>query len=83
MKLTKDVHEKIIDDLNSRGAGVVAFIIAHYDKSLQVVQYEMDGSVVYVSEKLKDLQLSTQIGDGVFQQFVHWDTGGRDEKGIN
>ena len=74
MKLTKGVHEKIIDDLNSRGKGVLAFIIAldDDDNSLQVVQYHMDGSVVYVSEKLKDLQLSTQIGDGVFQQFQHW-----------
>ena len=73
MKLTKDVHEKIIDDLNTRGKGVLAFIIAlDDDNSLQVVQYHMDGSVLYVSEKLKDLQLSTQIGDGVFQQFQHW-----------
>ena len=63
MKELDSVTKKMIDDINTRGAGIIAFIVAYEDKSIQVLQYDDEkGHVKFISGKSKNIHISEKIG---------------------
>ena len=69
------LQDKVLKDLSSRGAELVAFVVCCEDKSLQVLEYDKKGDVSYLSKKLKNLHLLTEVQGGGYQILGSYEVG--------
>ena len=69
------LQDKVLKDLSSRGAELVAFVVCCEDKRLQVLEYDKKGDVSYLSKKLKNLHLVTEVQGGGYQILGSYEVG--------